>query len=44
MSWVNPVFPIDTKNSIGSFVQFLLGYDVLVGDSVVELSDPFDLS
>ena len=25
MSWVNPVFPIDTKNSIGFFVQFFLG-------------------
>ena len=22
MSWVNPVFPIDAKNSIGFFVQF----------------------
>ena len=25
MSWDNPVFPIDTKNSIGFFVQFFLG-------------------
>ena len=25
MSWVNPVFPIDTKNSIGFFVHFFLG-------------------
>ena len=24
MSWDNPVFPIDTKNSIGFFVQFFL--------------------
>ena len=24
-SWVNPVFPIDTKNSIGFFVHFFLG-------------------
>ena len=25
MSWVNPVFPIDTENSIGFIVQFFLG-------------------
>ena len=25
MSWDNPVFPIDTKNSIGFFVPFFLG-------------------
>ena len=25
MSWVNPVFPIDTENSIGFMVQFFLG-------------------
>ena len=25
MSWDNPVFPIDTENSIGFFVQFFLG-------------------
>ena len=24
MSWDNPVFPIDTKNTIGFFVQFFL--------------------
>ena len=24
MSWDNPVLPIDTKNSIGFFVQFFL--------------------
>ena len=24
-SWVNPVFPIDTENSIGFIVQFFLG-------------------
>ena len=24
MSWVNPVFPIDAKNSIDFFVQFFL--------------------
>ena len=34
ISWVNPVFPKDTKNSIGFCVQFFLGQDVLVGDSV----------
>ena len=33
MSWVNPVFPIDAKNSIGFFVQFFLGQLGLVGDS-----------
>ena len=34
MSWVNPVFPIDAKNSIGFFVQFFLSQPGLVGDSV----------
>ena len=34
MSWVNPVFPIDTENSIGFIVQFFLGQAPLVGDSV----------
>ena len=24
-SWVNPVFPIDTENSIGFIVQFFFG-------------------
>ena len=33
MSWDNPVFPIDTKNSIGFFVQFFLSQPGLVGDS-----------
>ena len=33
MSWVNPVFPIDTENSIGFIVQFFLGLAQLVGDS-----------
>ena len=34
MSWVNPVFPIDTENSIGFIVQFLGGQARLVDDSV----------
>ena len=34
MSWANLVFPIDTKNSIGFFVQFFFGQPGLVGDSV----------
>ena len=34
MSWVNPVFPIDAKNSIYFFVPFFLGQPGLVGDSV----------
>ena len=34
MSWDNPVSPIDAKNSIGFFVQFLLGQPGLLGDSV----------
>ena len=25
MSWDNPIFPIDARNSIGFFVQFVLG-------------------
>ena len=25
MSWDNPVFPIDAKNSVGFFVAFFLG-------------------
>ena len=33
MSWVNPVFPIDTENSIGFIVQFFGGQARLVGDS-----------
>ena len=34
MSWVNPVSPIDAKNSIGFSVQFFSGLPGLVGDSV----------
>ena len=34
MSWDNPIFPIDTKNSIGFFGQFFLSQPGLLGDSV----------
>ena len=34
MSWDNPIFPMDAKNSIGFFVPFFLGWPGLVGDSV----------
>ena len=34
MSWENPVLPVETKNSIGFFVQFFLSEPQLVGDSV----------
>ena len=37
MSLVNPVFPIDTKNSIGFIVHFFGGKAGLVGDSVHEI-------
>ena len=46
MSWDNPVFPIDTKNSIGFFVQFFWGQPGLVGDSVsqFEMNAEMDIS
>ena len=40
MSWVNPILPIDTENSISFIVQFFWGQARLVGESVKDNSTP----